>query len=74
MLGEASRRLAASMRSDDELGRYEEEEFLGVYPGCNFSRAPEVGERMRHAVEATAFEASVGRVLLGSSLIVNFRK
>lgn len=60
VLREASRRLGASMRSHDDLGRYGGEEFLAVLPGCNLSRALEVGERMRDAVEARAFETSAG--------------
>ena len=62
VLREASRRLAASMRSHDELGRYGGEEFLAVLPGCNLESALEVGERMRHAVEARAFETSAGPI------------
>jgi diguanylate cyclase (GGDEF)-like protein len=68
VLREASKRLAARMRSYDELGRYGGEEFLAVLPGCGLSSALEVAERMRQTVGALPVSTSCGEVYLTASL------
>ena len=68
VLREASKRLAARMRSYDELGRYGGEEFLAVLPGCGLACALEVAERMRQSVSALAVSTSSGPVSLTASL------
>ncbi len=67
VLREASKRLAARLRSYDELGRYGGEEFLAVLPGCNPSNALQVAERMRHSVSALPVSTSAGPIEITAS-------
>jgi diguanylate cyclase (GGDEF)-like protein len=50
LLVEASRRMAACMRTEDDVGRYGGEEFLAVFPMTGPEGALSVGERLRRAV------------------------
>ncbi len=50
VLREFARRMQASMRQYDAIGRYGGEEFLVVLPGCDEEGTAAQGERMRHAL------------------------
>jgi diguanylate cyclase (GGDEF)-like protein len=50
VLKEFARRMLASMRPYDSLGRYGGEEFLIVLPGCDEDNARAQGERLREAL------------------------
>ncbi|HEX6928021.1 MAG TPA: diguanylate cyclase, partial [Gammaproteobacteria bacterium] len=56
VLAEVARRVQVALRSYDLSGRYGGEEFLTVLPRCGRANAIEVGERVRRAVQAEAFE------------------
>jgi len=55
VLREAARRLKASARCYDLVGRYGGEEFLIVLPGCDASDAAGQAERMRNAIAGAPF-------------------
>jgi two-component system cell cycle response regulator len=55
VLREAARRMKASMRAYDSIGRYGGEEFLIVLPGCGAADACHQAERLRDAVAGTPF-------------------
>ncbi|HRE13278.1 MAG TPA: GGDEF domain-containing protein [Usitatibacteraceae bacterium] len=55
VLREVSRRLKASLRAYDTLGRYGGEEFLALLPGTELASAVVVAERMRRAVADEPF-------------------
>lgn len=63
----AAKRLAASMRSYDELGRYGGEEFLAVLPSCGAASGLDVAERMRKALDVLPVGTSGGAVTLTAS-------
>ncbi|MBO9664066.1 diguanylate cyclase [Dokdonella sp.] len=50
-------RVAALLRLPQVLGRYGGEEFVALLPGSSRERAAEIGERLRHAVEALHVDA-----------------
>jgi two-component system, cell cycle response regulator len=53
VLREATRRMRASVRVYDEIGRYGGEEFLIVAPGCNGNTIALLAERIRTVVAGT---------------------
>jgi diguanylate cyclase (GGDEF)-like protein len=52
VLQETARRMSASLRAYDSVGRYGGEEFLVVVPGSDLDAAAELAERLRHGVAA----------------------
>jgi diguanylate cyclase (GGDEF)-like protein len=50
VLAETARRIRASLRSYDSVGRYGGEEFLIIVPGCNEATAFDVAEKIRATV------------------------
>jgi diguanylate cyclase (GGDEF)-like protein len=52
VLREIARRLSASLRAYDSIGRYGGEEFLIVAPGSDLAGAVELAERLRQSVSA----------------------
>ncbi len=63
----AAKRLAASMRAYDELGRYGGEEFLAVLPACASACGLVVAERMRKSLDVLPVGTSSGAVTLTAS-------
>jgi diguanylate cyclase (GGDEF)-like protein len=53
VLREVARRLRASVRTYDSIGRYGGEEFLVVCPGCESSAGVNQAERLRQVFSAT---------------------
>ncbi len=60
VLREASRRMHASIRPYDALGRYGGEEFLLVLPGCDMAMATEQADRLRIALCREPFRIGDG--------------
>jgi diguanylate cyclase (GGDEF)-like protein len=58
VLREVSRRILASVRSYDSVGRYGGEEFLIVAPGCGGKEAAQLADRLRKSVGQVAFDVS----------------
>jgi len=54
VLRETARRMSASLRAYDSVGRYGGEEFLVVVPGSDLDAAVELAERLRQGVSAEA--------------------
>ena len=54
VLQETARRILASLRAYDSVGRYGGEEFLVVIPGSGLDAAAELAERLRQGVSAQA--------------------
>jgi two-component system cell cycle response regulator len=50
VLREAARRLSASLREYDSVGRYGGEEFLVIAPSCNVAGGAELAERLRKCI------------------------
>jgi two-component system cell cycle response regulator len=50
VLGEVTRRMQASIRAYDMIGRYGGEEFLILLPGCNEAATSDKAEQLRNAV------------------------
>jgi diguanylate cyclase (GGDEF)-like protein len=63
----AAKRLGASMRAYDELGRYGGEEFLAVLPTCGAACGLDVAERMRKSLDVLPVGTSSGSVTLTAS-------
>lgn len=77
VLREVSKRIQASIRPYDSVGRYGGEEFLVVAPGCSLESAHSLAERLRHAVNREAINDYPHSILvtasLGVSAAVGFR-
>ena len=58
VLRETARRMLASLRSYDALGRYGGEEFLIVAPGCDLSQTAQLADRLRCNVSGTRIDSS----------------
>jgi len=50
VLREVARRMSASLRAYDSVGRYGGEEFLVVAPGCSVAEGAELAERLRKCI------------------------
>jgi diguanylate cyclase (GGDEF)-like protein len=62
VLTEVARRLTASMRGCDSVGRYGGEEFLIILPNCNASGALTAGERLRRAITDLPVSTTAGPI------------
>jgi len=67
VLHESVRRMQASMRSYDSIGRYGGEEFLIVLPGCDANSTLEHAERLRVALSSEPMNLVENRVILTAS-------
>ncbi len=68
VLREAARRMQASVRSYDAVGRYGGEEFLIVLPGSGDSSAMQLAERLRERICGVAITVPEGSLLATMSL------
>jgi len=68
VLKEAARRMRASTRTYDSIGRYGGEEFLVVAPGCDLAAGVELAERLRACVCASQVAWASGSVAVTVSL------
>jgi two-component system cell cycle response regulator len=64
VLRETARRLSASLRAYDSVGRYGGEEFLVVAPSCGAAGGADVAERLRQSISGAPIDAS------GHSIVV----
>jgi two-component system, cell cycle response regulator len=62
VLQEVSRRMLASLRTYDSIGRYGGEEFLIVLPGSNMEDTAKTADRVRHSVQALPIHTSLGEI------------
>jgi two-component system, cell cycle response regulator len=58
VLREVARRLSASLRAYDSVGRYGGEEFLVVAPSCGLAGGAELAERLRQSISRLPIDAS----------------
>jgi len=58
VLREAARRLSASLRVYDSVGRYGGEEFLVVAPSCGAAGGADVAERLRESISGAPIDTS----------------
>jgi diguanylate cyclase (GGDEF)-like protein len=63
VLREAARRLSASLRASDAVGRYGGEEFLIVAPSCGAAGGADLAERLRESICRVPIDAS-GRTIV----------
>ena len=68
VLCEVARRIAANVRPYDLVGRYGDEEFLVVTPGCDVGHAAELAERIRVSLAGQAIRARNKLVAITASL------
>jgi len=68
VLQEVARRLMATVRSYDFVGRYGGEEFLIILPGCNHSDLMAGAERLRRTIADRPIETSAGELAMTLSL------
>lgn len=68
VLREASRRMLASVRSYDAVGRYGGEEFLILVPGCNSANACDRAEQIRVAIAGSPIETLGGLIRVSASI------
>ncbi len=68
VLREVARRMMASVRVYDAVGRYGGEEFLILLPGCEESSTLERAEQLRAALEDQAMDATGGPVRVTLSI------
>ncbi|MFQ5830397.1 MAG: diguanylate cyclase [Candidatus Methylomirabilia bacterium] len=67
VLRETARRIRASLRPYDAIGRFGGEEFLIVLPGCDESSGVKQAERLRERIGGEVMEASEARLSVTSS-------
>jgi diguanylate cyclase (GGDEF)-like protein len=67
VLKEAARRMTASIRPYDTLGRYGGEEFLVLAPSCNSSGAVKLAERIRESIQALPMPSIAGPLSITAS-------
>jgi two-component system cell cycle response regulator len=67
VLKEAARRMTASVRPYDTVGRYGGEEFLVVAPSCDSSGAVKLAERIRESIQALPMPSVAGPVSITAS-------
>ena len=68
VLRETARRIRASLRPYDEVGRYGGEEFLIVAPGCDTPDAANLAERLRACVVQEPIDTAEGELHVTMSL------
>lgn len=68
VLREIARRMRASMRSYDEIGRYGGEEFLVVAPGCAAPDTLKLAERLRSCIGGEAIALAGRTITVAGSL------
>ena len=74
VLREASRRLRASLRGSDAVGRYGGEEFVIVAPECTIADATRLAERFREAISAQPIHVASGALTVTMSFGVAVTK
>jgi two-component system cell cycle response regulator len=68
VLREAARRLSATLRRSDAMGRYGGEEFIALATGCRLADALPLAERFRQSINAAPFETSAGTLRVTTSV------
>ena len=68
VLQEVARRLMATVRSYDLVGRYGGEEFLILLPGCDHADVMASAERLRRTIADRPIETSAGAIAMTLSL------
>jgi diguanylate cyclase (GGDEF)-like protein len=68
VLREVARRLAASLRSYDYLGRYGGEEFLIIVPSCDAASLGASAERLRACISDSPIQTAAGPIAATLSL------
>jgi two-component system, cell cycle response regulator len=68
VLREATKRMQASVRSYDALGRYGGEEFLVLLPGCDAAETADKAEQLRAAINQQLMETPSGPLRITMSL------